>query len=98
VYFAGDLSEQEQKLVFATQYPPDAGLFGKNASGVAWKTKPSWCIVATKDRTINPDYERFIAKRMGATVTAVESSHVVMLSRPGVVTEVILSAARSVAK
>jgi pimeloyl-ACP methyl ester carboxylesterase len=98
VYFAGDLSEQDQKLVFATQYPPDAGLFGKNAPGVAWKTKPSWYIVAKKDHTINPDYERFVAKRMGATVTEVDSSHVVMLSNPGVVTEVILSAAHSLAK
>jgi pimeloyl-ACP methyl ester carboxylesterase len=97
-YFAGDLSEQDQKVVFATQYPPDAGLFGNNAPGVAWKTKPSWYIVAAKDHTINPEYERFAAKRMGATVTEVESSHVVMLSQPSVVTEVILSAARSVAK
>ena len=94
-YFAGDLSDQEQKLVFATQYPPDAGLFGKNAPGVAWKTKPSWYIVATKDQTINPDYERFAAKRMGASVTEVESSHVVMLSKPEAVTEVILKAAKT---
>jgi pimeloyl-ACP methyl ester carboxylesterase len=97
-YFAGDLSEQEQRLVFATQYPPDATLFGSNAAGVAWKTKPSWYIVATNDHTINPEYERFAAKRMGATTTEVESSHVVMLSKPSVVTDVILNAAQSVAK
>jgi pimeloyl-ACP methyl ester carboxylesterase len=93
--FAGDLSEQEQRLVFATQYPPDAGLFGKNAPGVAWKTKPSWYIVATKDHTINPEYERFAAKRMGATVTELESSHVAMLSQPEAVTAVILKAANA---
>jgi pimeloyl-ACP methyl ester carboxylesterase len=93
VYFAGDLSEQDQKLVFATQYPPDAGLFGKNAPGVAWKTKPSWYIVATKDHTINPEYERFAAKRMRASVTEADSSHVVMLSKPDIVLDVILKAA-----
>ncbi|MBV8280580.1 MAG: alpha/beta hydrolase, partial [Candidatus Eremiobacteraeota bacterium] len=65
-YFAGDLSESEQQLVFATQYAPDAALFSQNAPGVAWKAKPSWYIVAANDRTINPDYERFAAKRMGA--------------------------------
>jgi pimeloyl-ACP methyl ester carboxylesterase len=93
--FAGDLSDQEQKVLFATQFPPDAGLFGKNAPGVAWKTKPSWYIVATNDRTINPDYERFAAKRMRANVTEVASSHVVMLSQPKAVTEVILKAANA---
>jgi pimeloyl-ACP methyl ester carboxylesterase len=95
-YFAGDLSEQEQKLVFATQYPPDAGLFGKNAPGVAWKTKPSWYIVAAKDQTINPEYERFAAKRMGASVTVADSSHVVMLSKPDLVLDIILKAATNV--
>jgi pimeloyl-ACP methyl ester carboxylesterase len=94
-FFAGDLSEQEQRVVFATQFPPDAGLFGKNAPGVAWKTKPSWFIVASNDHTINPEYERFAAKRMGAHVTELESSHVAMLSQPAAVTEVILKAANA---
>jgi pimeloyl-ACP methyl ester carboxylesterase len=94
-YFAGDLSDQDQKVVFATQYPPDAGLFGANAPGVAWKTKPSWYIVAANDHTINPEYERFVAKRMGANVTELESSHVAMLSQPRAVTEVILKAANA---
>jgi pimeloyl-ACP methyl ester carboxylesterase len=74
-----------------------ADLFTRDAPGVAWKSKRSWYIVATKDRTVQPELERFLAKRMGATVTEVESSHVVMLSKPSVVTEVILSAAQSVA-
>jgi pimeloyl-ACP methyl ester carboxylesterase len=89
---------QDQKLDWAAQYAPAADLFTRNAPGVAWKSKPSWYIVATKDRTVQPELERFLAKRMGATVTEVESSHVVMLSKASVVTEVILSAARSVAK
>ena len=94
--FAGDLSQQEQALVWATQYAPDAGLFGKNAPGVAWKTKPSWYIVAANDHTINPEYERFAAKRMGAHVTELQSSHVAMLSQPQAVVEVILKAAQGV--
>jgi pimeloyl-ACP methyl ester carboxylesterase len=96
VAFAGDLSEQEQKLVFATQYAPAADLFAHNAPGVAWKSKPSWYIVAKNDRTVQPDLERFLAKRMGATTTEVDSSHVVMLSKPQAVVDVILNAARSV--
>src|SRR6202051_3610857 len=64
--FAGDLPEEEQKLVWATHYAPAADLFSRNAPGTAWKSKPSWYIVANHDRTVHPDLERFSAKRMGA--------------------------------
>ncbi len=94
--FAGDLSEQDQKLVWATHYAPAADLFSRNAPGVAWKSKPSWYIVANNDRTVQPDLERFLAKRMGATTHAVDSSHVAMLSRPGLVIDVIRAAAKAV--
>src|SRR5437660_666275 len=94
--FAGDLSEQEQKLVWATQVVPDAGLFSRNAEGTAWKSKPSWYIVANNDRTVHPDLERFVAKRMGAHTYDVDSSHVPMLSRPDFVLGVIREAANSV--
>jgi pimeloyl-ACP methyl ester carboxylesterase len=70
--FAGDLPEQEQKLVWATQGVPDADLFNQKPEGTAWKSKPSWYIVATKDRTVHPELQRFAAKRMGATVREVE--------------------------
>jgi pimeloyl-ACP methyl ester carboxylesterase len=92
-YFAGDLSPAEQEVVWATQYPPAADLFSRNAPGVAWKTKPSWYIVATEDRTVQPDLERFLARRMNATTYEVESSHVVMLSQPEFVLDVIRDAA-----
>src|ERR1700726_3339793 len=59
--FAGDLPEEEQKLVWATHYAPAADLFSRNAPGVAWKSKPSWYIVANHDRTVHPDLERFSA-------------------------------------
>jgi pimeloyl-ACP methyl ester carboxylesterase len=94
--FAGDLSEEEQKVVWATHYAPAADLFSRNAPGVAWKSKPSWYIVANNDRTVHPDLERFVAKRMNATTHAVDSSHVAMLSYPGVVIDVIRAAAKAV--
>lgn len=96
--FAGDLSEQDKKLVWATQCVPAPDLFNAKAGGTAWKSKPSWYIVAKNDRTIQPDCERFLAKRMGAKVTEVASSHVVMLSHPDVVIEVIRAAAKGVQK
>jgi pimeloyl-ACP methyl ester carboxylesterase len=96
--FAGDLSEQEKKLVWATQCVPAPDLFNAKAGGTAWKSKPSWYIVAKNDRTIQPDCERFLAKRMGAKVTEVASSHVVMLSHPAVVIDVIRAAAKGVQK
>jgi pimeloyl-ACP methyl ester carboxylesterase len=94
--FAGDLSEQEQGLVWATQSVPDVNLFGQQLGGTAWRMKPSWYIVANNDRTVHPDLERFAAKRMGAHTYDVDSSHVPMLSRPDVVLDVIRAAASSV--
>jgi pimeloyl-ACP methyl ester carboxylesterase len=97
-HFAGDLSAEEKNVVWATQYPPAADLFSRNAPGVAWKTKPSWYIVATKDETVQPDLERFVAKRMNATTYEVESSHVVMLSQPEFVLDVIRDAVTALQK
>jgi pimeloyl-ACP methyl ester carboxylesterase len=94
--FAGDLPEQEQKLVWATQGVPDAELFNQKLDGAAWKSKPSWYIVASNDRTVHPDLERFCAKRMGATTYEVDSSHVPMLSQPSRVIDVIRTAANAV--
>jgi pimeloyl-ACP methyl ester carboxylesterase len=94
--FAGDLPEAEKQLVWATQYAPDAGLFSHNAEGVAWRSKPSWYIRATQDRTVNPELERFVAERMGATTYNVDSSHVPMLSHPDLVLDVIRTAASAV--
>ena len=94
--FAGDLPEAEQKLVYATQGVPVADLFNQKAEGTAWKTKPSWYIVASQDRTVNPELERFAAKRMKAATIEVTSSHVPMLSKPDVVLDVIRKAASAV--
>jgi pimeloyl-ACP methyl ester carboxylesterase len=94
--FAGDLSEEEQKLVWATQGVPSADLFDQKVAGAAWKSKPSWYIVAKNDRTVHPDLERFVANRMGATTYELESSHVPMLSHPDAVIDVIRTAANAV--
>ncbi|MEP9373501.1 alpha/beta hydrolase [Mesorhizobium sp. KR1-2] len=95
-YFAGDLPEAEQKLVYATQGVPVPDLFTQKAEGTAWKTKPSWFIVAANDHTVHPDLERFAAKRMGAATFETESSHVPMLSNPSFVLDVIRKAANAV--
>ena len=94
--FAGDLSEQEQKGVWATHFAPAADLFAQKLDGVAWRSKPSSYIVATTDRTVPPELQRFVAKRMGANTTEVASSHVAMLSHPDLVINVIRAAANAV--
>jgi pimeloyl-ACP methyl ester carboxylesterase len=96
--FAGDLPEAEQKVVWATQTVPVPDLFNQKMEGTAWKTKPSWYIVAKNDRTVHPDLERFVAKRMRATTVEVASSHVPMLSQPALVLDVIRSTAAAVQK
>ena len=93
--FCGDLPEAERQFVLATANPPAVDLFDEQVPGTAWKTKPSWYIVANNDRAVNPDLERFVAKRMGAKTYEVESSHVPMLSHPDFVLDVIREAAKS---
>ncbi len=94
-YFAGDLPEQEQKIVWATHYAPAADLFLKKVEGTAWRSKPSSYIVASNDGSVHPDLERFVAKRMGATTVEAASSHVPMLSQPQLVIDVIRKAAKA---
>ena len=91
--FAGDLTEQEKKFLWATHAAPAADLFDQKVEGVAWRSKPSSYIVAKSDRTVHPDLHRFAARRMGATTYEVESSHVPMLSRPSAMLDVIRTAA-----
>jgi pimeloyl-ACP methyl ester carboxylesterase len=93
--FAGDLSAREKAVVWATQRAPAAGVLDAELSAVAWKTKPSWYIVANEDRCVQPDLQRFFATRIGATTYEVESSHMVMLSHPEIVIDVIRHAAQA---
>jgi pimeloyl-ACP methyl ester carboxylesterase len=95
-HFAGDLPEAEQKLVYATQGVPVADLFNQKVEGTAWKSKPSWYVLANQDQTVHPDLQRFVSKRMKAATTEVTASHVPMLSKPDVVLDVIRKAASAV--
>jgi pimeloyl-ACP methyl ester carboxylesterase len=92
-HFAGDLPEAEQKLIYATQGAPVADLFNQKVEGTAWKSKPSWYVLAREDQTVHPDLQRSVSKRMKATTTEVTASHVPMLSKPDVVLDVIRKAA-----
>ena len=95
-YSAGDLPEQEQQLVWATQGVPATDLFDQKVEGTAWRSKPSWYIVAKNDRTVHPELERFAAKRIGASIHEIDSSHAPMLSKPRYVLDVIRAAATAV--
>ena len=92
-HFASDLPASEARVLAATQGPIALSAFGAHVSGVAWKTKPSWYIVSKLDSAIAPDEERFFAKRMKATTTELNTSHVPMLSQPKAVATVIMDAA-----
>ena len=91
--FAPDLPPSEQSAVFASQIPLAAASFKVKLPTAAWNNKPTWYIVATNDRIINPALERKMAKRMGAEITEISSSHLVMLSHPDETAAVIIQAA-----
>ncbi|MBV8389842.1 MAG: alpha/beta hydrolase [Mucilaginibacter sp.] len=91
--FAVDLSPKMQAVVYATQTPAVHTVFDDKSGDPAWKHKPTWFIVAQNDKTIHPDLERFMAKRMKAKTIEIPSSHVMMLSHPTEVLKVIEEAA-----
>jgi pimeloyl-ACP methyl ester carboxylesterase len=92
---AGDLSAQDKAVVWATHRAPAADLFDGEVKGAGWRTKPSWYIVASQDRCVEPDLQRFFAERIAATTYEIESSHMVMLSHPEIVIDVIRQAAEA---
>src|SRR5262245_21871501 len=91
--FAGDVCPGEPGVAHASHFAPALDLVTQKHDGIAWRSKPSWSIVATEDRTVHPVLQRFAAKRMGATTVEVKSSHVPMLSLPDQVLDVIRAAA-----
>ncbi|MFF9562885.1 alpha/beta fold hydrolase [Leifsonia sp. NPDC014704] len=91
--FAGDLLPEEARVLHAVQGPISETLFSGRTTHAAWRDKPSWYAVSTEDRTINPDLERFMAKRMGATTIELAASHVSLVSQPAEVSDLILAAA-----
>src|SRR6201985_1471076 len=91
--FAGDLPEAKAKLLYAVQEPFQKALLTGKTTQAAWRSKPSYYAVSTEDRTINPDLERFMAKRMGAKTIEVKASHLSLISHPDEITRLILEAA-----
>jgi pimeloyl-ACP methyl ester carboxylesterase len=91
--FAGDLPAEKAKVLYAVQEPFQKALLTGKTTQAAWRSKPSFYAVSTEDRTINPDLERFMAKRMGAKTIEVKASHLSMISHPQVITRLILEAA-----
>ena len=92
--FAGDLPEAKAKVLYAVQQPFQKTLLTGKTTQAAWRSKPSFYAVSTEDRTINPDLERFMAKRMGAKFIEVKASHLSLISQPDVITGLILEAAQ----
>ena len=91
--FAGDLPEAKAKILYAVREPFQKALLTGKTAHAAWRSKPSYYAVSTEDRTINPDLERFMAKRMGAETVEVKASHLSLISQPDTIAKLILSAA-----
>ena len=91
--FAGDIAADKARVLYAVQEPFNRELLAGKTTHAAWRSKPSWYAVSTEDRTINPDLERFMAKRMGAKTTEVKSSHLSLISHPDTIANMILDAA-----
>jgi pimeloyl-ACP methyl ester carboxylesterase len=91
--FAGDLPASKAKVLYAVQEPFQKALLTGRITHAAWRSKPSFYAVSTEDRTINPDLERFMAKRMTAKTIEVKASHLSMISHPQVITRLIFDAA-----
>src|SRR5882724_11844145 len=91
--FAQDLPDKEKQLLTSTQGPTAAAVFGATITTAAWRTKPSWCVIASNDRAVPPELEKAEAAAMKATSITVASSHVPMLSHPKEVADLIEQAA-----
>jgi pimeloyl-ACP methyl ester carboxylesterase len=92
-YFAGDVPAARARVLYATQQPTAATLFADRTDAAAWHDKPTFYAVSTRDQTISPEFERFLAKRMGAKTIEVPASHLSMVSHPKEIADLILAAA-----
>src|SRR6266700_1481627 len=90
--FAGDLPPEAARVLYAAQQPFKKSLTTEKTTNAAWRTKPTFYAVSTQDRTINPDLERFMAKRMSAKTIEIEASHLALISHPDAITNLILEA------
>src|SRR5437870_2250916 len=92
-YFANGVAPEKAKVLYAEQEPAAASLFGGRTTAAAWRSKPSWYAVSKLDQTINPDLERFLAKRMNATTVELDAGHLSLVSHPKEIADLILAAA-----
>ena len=91
--FAADVNEEETNFMCDSQQPIYAACFETEVKDAAWRTKPSYGIVATDDKSINPDIERNMYKRSNTAITEVKGSHVIFMSQPKAVSDVIIQTA-----
>jgi hypothetical protein len=96
--FAADVPAAEAKFMSISQVMPAAQTAGATITQAAWKTKPSWMIVSKSDRMINPDLERFTAKRANSKTVEIAGSHVAFIAHPAEVAKVIEQAAAAASK
>lgn len=96
--FAGDTSDADAAFLRDSQVPINMAIFATKVSHAAWRTKPSWAVVATDDHAIDPRLLRQTAKRIGATTEEVQASHVLFLTHPTAVADVIDRAARELSR
>jgi pimeloyl-ACP methyl ester carboxylesterase len=94
--FAADLPPEQTAVMAATQRPVAESAFSEASGPPAWKSRPAWAVVATGDKAAGADLTRSMAERAGATITEAEGSHVIMVSQPEAVADVILTAAAAV--
>ncbi len=92
-YFANGVEPEQAEVLYAVQQPTAASLFGGRTTVAAWRSKPSWYAVSKDDQTINPDLERFLAKRMNATAVELDAGHLSLVSHPREIADLILAAA-----
>jgi pimeloyl-ACP methyl ester carboxylesterase len=92
-YFANGVDPEKAKVLYAVQWPTAASIFAGRTTVAAWRSKPSWYAVSKLDQTINPDLERFLAKRMNAVTVEIEAGHLSLVSHPKEVADLILAAA-----
>jgi pimeloyl-ACP methyl ester carboxylesterase len=95
--FASDLPDEQVALIGATQRPIAEAAFSEKNGPPAWKNLPTWAVVATGDKAAGADLVRSMAERAKAKITEIDGSHVIMVSQPEKVTDVILEAAEAVA-
>jgi len=96
--FAADVSKEKAEFMYASQGPIAVKCFLTPLTSAAWKTKPSWAIVASEDKSISPDLERSMYKKAGAKVTEIKGSHVLFIPKAKEVADVIEAAAKSAGK